>query len=202
LFEKRAPILNNFEVFLAASAEAFKDHNKARLPTTKIHILWQGSCHASIYTSDFRLLASDINWDEEELMKKPISLGTTRRCEGSIIIYAWSAISQAMKYDNWLFQRRQDQRSWNAPKYNYSHSAASTTISNSHSGIEDMQIDAVRYKPLIAQEKKRCIDGGLCLYCGISGHKADNCPKNQHRHTFKMRSATISSNLQTENGEA
>jgi hypothetical protein len=40
-----------------------------------------------------------------------------------------------------------------------------------------MQIDVVWYKPLIAQEKKRRFDGGLCLYCGESGHKADNCPK-------------------------
>jgi hypothetical protein len=61
-----------------------------------------------------------------------------------------------------------------------------------------MQIDAIQYKPLTAQEKKRCFDGGLCLYCGESGHKADKCPKKQHCHTFKMRSATKSSNLQME----
>jgi hypothetical protein len=80
--------------------------------------------------------------------------------------------------------------------------AALTTISNSHSGIEDMQIDAIWYKPLTAQEKKHHFDGGLCLNCGKSGHKADNCPKKQHRHTFKMRSATTSSNSWTENGAA
>jgi hypothetical protein len=61
------------------------------------------------------------------------------------------AISQTTKCDNRLFQRRQHQRSWNAPKYRYSHSAASTTISNSHPRTEDMQIDTVqRYKPLTA----------------------------------------------------
>jgi hypothetical protein len=37
-------------------------------------------------------------------------------------------ISQAIKCDNWLFQCHQDQRSWNSIKYNYSYSAASTTI--------------------------------------------------------------------------
>jgi hypothetical protein len=40
------------------------------------------------------------------------------------------------------------------------------------------------------------------LYCGESDHKADNYPKKQHRHTFKMRSATTSRNSQRENGEA
>jgi hypothetical protein len=66
-----------------------------------------------------------------------------------------------------------------------------------------MQIDVIRYKPLTAQEKNRRFDGGLCLYCGEGGHKADNCLKKQHHHTFKMRSATTSSNLQvSENGVA
>jgi hypothetical protein len=68
-----------------------------------------------------------------------------------------------VKCDNQLFQRRQDQHSWNSPKYSYSYSAASTTISSSQSGAEDIQIDAVQYKPLTAQEKKRHFDGGLCL---------------------------------------
>jgi hypothetical protein len=48
------------------------------------------------------------------------------------------AISQAVKCDNWLFQRCQDQRSWTSPKYSYSYSAISITISNSHSRAEDM----------------------------------------------------------------
>ena len=67
------------------------------------------------------------------------------------------AISQAVKCDNRLFQRRQDQRSWTSskPYRSPSHSAASTNISGSHSEVEDMQIDAVRFKPLTTQEKKR-----------------------------------------------
>jgi hypothetical protein len=65
-----------------------------------------------------------------------------------------------------------------------------------------MQIDVVQYKPLTAQEKKRCFDGGLCLYCRKSGQKIDNCPKKQHQNTFKMKSTTTSSNSEQENGEA
>jgi hypothetical protein len=65
-----------------------------------------------------------------------------------------------------------------------------------------MQIDVVRYKQLLAQEKKRHFDRGLYLYCRESGHKVDNCPKKQHRHTFKMKNATTSSNSEPKNGEA
>jgi hypothetical protein len=39
LFEKKAPVLNNFEAFLIAFTEAFENHGKARSATTKIHIL-------------------------------------------------------------------------------------------------------------------------------------------------------------------
>jgi hypothetical protein len=206
LFEKRALVLNNFEAFLAAFAEAFEDHDKARSATTKIRIPQQGLHPASVYASDFRLLASDINWDEEALMNQ-FHWGLRDDVKDLLLSMLDpqilnEAISQVVKCDNRLFQHRQGQRSWNAPKYSYSHSVASTTISNLHSRAKDMQIDVVRYKPLIAQEKKHRFDGGLCLYCGKSGHKADNCPKKQHRHTFKMRSATTSSNSQTEHGEA
>jgi hypothetical protein len=38
------------------------------------------------------------------------------------------AISQAVECNNRLFQRHQDQRSWNSPKYSYSYSSASTTV--------------------------------------------------------------------------
>jgi hypothetical protein len=58
------------------------------------------------------------------------------------------AISQAIKYNNRLFQRRQDQHSWNSPRYSYSYSIDSTTIISSHFGTQDMQIDAIRYKLL------------------------------------------------------
>jgi hypothetical protein len=63
-------VLNNFEAFLAAFVQAFEDHDKAHLTTTKICVLWQRSCLASVYASNFRLLVSDINWNEEALMNQ------------------------------------------------------------------------------------------------------------------------------------
>ena len=61
LFEEQSPILNNFETFLEAFAEAFGEHDKAHWATTKIRSLWQGTRSASVYASDFRQLACDIN---------------------------------------------------------------------------------------------------------------------------------------------
>ena len=70
LFEKRSPILNNFETFLEAFVEAYGEHDKAGWATIKIWSLQQGAGSASIYASDFRQLACDINWDEEALMSQ------------------------------------------------------------------------------------------------------------------------------------
>ena len=43
-----------------------------------------------------------------------------------------------------------------------------------------MQIDAtktsVKHGKLMAEEKKFRWDNGLCLYCGVEGHKAGSCP--------------------------
>lgn len=199
LFEKRSPILNNFETFLEAFAEAFGEHDKARWATTKIRSLRQGTHSVSVYASDFRQLACDINWDEEALMSQfywglrddvkdlLLSLPDPRTLN--------EAISQAVKCDNRLFQRRQDQRS---RQHTVRHAPTISASSlSSHSEVEDMQIDAVRVKPLTPEEKKRRLDEGLCLYCGGEGHRAGNCPKKQKPRNVKTRGAFIQ-----ENGDA
>lgn len=196
LFEKRSPILSNFETFLEAFAEAFGEHDKVRWATTKIRSLRQGARSASVYASDFRQLASDINWGEEALMSQfywglrddvkdlLLSLPDPRTLD--------EAISQAAKCDNRLFQRRQDQRPrYQATRYD---ATMSTSGMSSHSEAEAMQIDAARVKTLTPEEKKRRMEGGLCLYCGEEGHKAGNCPKKQNRRIIKTRSARVQEN--------
>jgi hypothetical protein len=143
LFERAAFVLNNFEAFLVAFAEAFEDHDKARSTTTKICVLRQGSCPTSVYVLDFILLTCDVNWDKETLMSQ-FHWGLQDNVKDLLLSMfdpqiVNEAINQAVKYDNRLFQRCQDQHSWNSPKHSYSQLAASTSISNSHSRIEDMQ---------------------------------------------------------------
>ena len=95
------------------------------------------------------------------------------------------AISQAVKCNNRLFQRRQDQRS---RQQTVRHSPSMTASSlNSHSETENMAIDAVRVKTLIPEKKKWCVEEGLCLYCGEEGHKVRSCPKMQIQRIVKTR---------------
>jgi Retrotransposon gag protein len=200
LFEKQSPILNNFGTFLEAFAEAFGEHDKARWATTKIRSLRQGTRFASVYASDFRQLACDINWDEEALMSQfywglrddvkdlLLSLPDPRTLN--------EAISQAVKCDNRLFQRRQDQRS---RQYTIRHAPTMSASSlNTNSEAEDMQIDAVRVKTLSPEERKRRMEEGLCLYCGEVGHKVGSCPKKQNRRTVRTRGAIVQENQDTQ----
>lgn len=200
LFEKGSSILNNFETFLEAFAEAFGEHDKARWATTKIRSLRQGARSTSIYASDFRQLACDINWDEEALISQ-FYWGLRDDVKDLLLTLPDpqtlnEAISQAVKCDNRLFQRRQDQRSWISSRQDTTRHASTMSASsmNSHSDIEDMQIDAVRFKPLTPEEKKRRMEKGLCLYCGDEGHKAGNCPKKQNQRIIKTRGAIIQEN--------
>ena len=196
LFEKQSPILNNFETFLEAFAEAFGKHDKARWATTKIRSLRQGTRSASVYASDFRQLACDINWDEEALMSQ-FYWGLRDDVKDLLLSLPDpqtlnEAISQAVKCDNRLFQRRQDQRS--RQQMNCHAPTMSASSLNTHSEAEDMQIDAVRVKTLTPEERKRRMEEGLCLYCGEEGHKVGSCPKKQNRRIIKTRGAFVQEN--------
>ena len=193
LFERRSPILGNFERFLEALTEAFGEHDKARVALNKIYALRQGSHSVSIYASEYRQLAADINWDEQALMDqfyrglrddvKDLLLNFPDPCTLD------EAISQAVKCDNRLFQRYQDRRSSSFARQN-----VQPTTTKAHQGVEDMQIDATRFKPLTLEERKRRFEENLCLYCGEPGHRADGCSKKRKPLATKIRSATIQEN--------
>jgi hypothetical protein len=156
LFEKRSSILSNFETFLEAFTEAFGEHDKVQWATTKIRSLRQGARSVSVYASDFRQLASDINWDEEVLVSQ-FYWGLKDDVKDLMLILPDpqilnEVINQAVKCGNRLFQRRQDQRPrYQAIRYN----APMTTKSLcSHLEAENMQIDAAYVGTLTPEEKK------------------------------------------------
>ena len=75
------------------------------------------------------------------------------------------AINQVVKYNNRLFERRQDKRIWATSHQPSKYSASSTNAhAVKYTEAEAMQIDATRFKPLTEQEKKRRHEENLCLY--------------------------------------
>ena len=141
-------------------------------------------------------MACDINWDEEALMSQ-FYWGLKDDVKNLLLPLPDlqtlnEANNQAVKCDNRLFQRRQDQRSRQQMVCHVPTMAASSL--NSRSEPEDMQINAVRVKTLTPEERKRCMEEGLCLYCGEEGHKAGSCPKKQNRCTVRTRGTFVQEN--------
>ena len=59
--EKDFPLLEDLDNFLTEFNVTFGEIDKVQIATTKIHLLRQGSRPASIYATDFRQLACDVD---------------------------------------------------------------------------------------------------------------------------------------------
>jgi hypothetical protein len=69
LLETNSPLLNNFEEFIKELKAFFRDMNSVRTTINKTYTLWQGDQIALTYAANFRLIASDIPWDEQALIE-------------------------------------------------------------------------------------------------------------------------------------
>ena len=114
LFEKRSSILNSFQSSMETFVEAFGEHDKLWWATTKIRPLGQGARSALVYASYFRQLTSDINWAEKGFVSQ-FYWGLNDDVKDLMFTFPDlqtfnESISQAVKYENCLVQRRQDRR--------------------------------------------------------------------------------------------
>ena len=77
LLEKDSPLLNNFEEFISCNFNAcYGDTDNVRTAINKIRSMCQGDRPASAYAMDFRLLTTDIPWDEQAMMEQMVYVMT------------------------------------------------------------------------------------------------------------------------------
>ena len=109
LLEKESPLLNNFEEFISEFKACFGDTDSVRTTINKIRRLRQGDRPASAYAADFRLLATDIPWDDQALMEK-FRYGLRNDVNDLLLTFPeepkslTEAISRAVRCDNRLFE--------------------------------------------------------------------------------------------------
>ena len=178
LVEKDSPLLQDFYGFLEEFTNTFGETDKERTATTKICSLQQRLRAASVYAAEFRQLACDVDWDDKALISafrwglrddvKDLLLNLPDPTTLS------EAITQAVRCDNRLFERRQERRSSSS---SYRVDAATPTRQSNASTREPMQIDSSKILKLSPEEKDRRRKEDLCLYCGEKGHRAHNCHK-------------------------
>ena len=115
ILEKQSPLLNNFEEFISEFKACFGDTDSIRTAINKIRRLRQGDRPASAYAADFRLLPSDIPWDEQALMEQ-FRYGLRNDVKDLLLTFPeepkslTEAISRAVRCDNRLFERRSERQ--------------------------------------------------------------------------------------------
>jgi hypothetical protein len=197
LLEKKSPVLENFETFIAEFQASFSDTDSVRTAINKIRRLRQGDRPASAYAADFRLLACDIPWDEAALMDL-FRYGLRNDVKDLLLTFheepksLTEAISRAVRCDNRLFERRSERQQFLRPRGDQTYaSIVASPPSNPIQTINDaptpMEIDATRRRgPLSNAEKQRRWANRLCLYCGGPGHIAITCPHKPKRQVNQV----------------
>jgi len=107
-FVKDAPIFANLDIFLVEFQNTFGDTNRVRIATMKLQSLQQKLRAASIYAAKFRLLANDVDWDDNTLISA-FRWGLRDDVKDLLLnlpypIFVSEAITQAIRCDNQLFE--------------------------------------------------------------------------------------------------
>jgi hypothetical protein len=165
----------NWDLFVASLRSAFGDPNQKHNAEKMIHSLRQRSS-ASLYASDFRRLASYIDWNNAALLFQ-YQLGLKEDLKDELaklepITNLDQLITTTIKIDDRLFDRRRERPNLDRP-------TGSGPIRRDDPHF--MDVDAVSSSkprgPLSDEEKRRRRELNLCLYCGEKGHSACDCPK-------------------------
>ena len=212
LVETASPLLENFSEFIADLEATFGETDRRRTALTKLFSLQQGSRPASIYASEFRQLACDVNWDDQALCDQ-FRRGLRNDVKNLLLNFPEptslsQVISQAVQCDNRLFESRLEERGPRrfqpstrqtpiARPY-ISAPPASSNLSSSNDAHTPMEIDRTRFQPLTDAQRRYRRDNGLCLYCGTSGHVIRQCPVRNTRQQLYHASA-IETSQQQEN---
>ena len=102
-----APLVEDFPAFLAELEATFGETDQQRIALNKIYALEQGLHAASVYASEFRQLACDVNWDDQALVDH-FRRGLRINVKNLLLNFPKptslsQAISQAVHCDNRLF---------------------------------------------------------------------------------------------------
>jgi hypothetical protein len=188
ILETSSPLLQDFNAFMAEFEAVFGDSDKARTSANKLRRLQQGTRWAIVYASEFRQLACDINWGEAALIDQ-FRCGLCDDVQDLLLTLVdpssfSEAITQAIRCDNRLFERRQEKKVtsnaqlWNSRPTTLPLVPQTTPVAQPASfGPAPMHIDVAKFKPLTEVEKLRQRANNLCLYCGNPGHIARQCPQ-------------------------
>lgn len=179
LQESQSVLLHDYESFVSDMKEHFGDPHVTERAKRELLILNQGKGSASGYASRFRRCATDTGFNNETLvyhfergLKSEVrkAIAVNDRSFGSLE----DLIKYAIKVDNRLFE------------------ASNSILNNDTQFFQQrntrdpnaMEIGSLKFGKIDENEKRRRYDNKLCLYCGESGHRVNECNKKPASKTF------------------
>jgi hypothetical protein len=176
--------LQDLSRFLGLLTSSFDDPDRARTASVSIRNLKEGRRPCSVYTSEFRRLATDLDWNPSAFIdayhqglsddvKDRLSFAT--ELPDSLDAYVDLAIRLDQRCHERAMERtRQPTRSTTTPQ---PRAASKPSEGASGSGVSaPMEIDNSRRGPLTPEEREHRRSNNLCFYCAAPGHGINNCP--------------------------
>jgi retrotransposon gag protein len=170
-------LLKDYSRFKQLMNQTFSDVDRVTVAASKIRKMFQGRQSCATYAANFRLVASDLDWNDAALMEQ-FRYGLNDDIKDMLLHFDHprtldSAVTLAIQMDNRLFERRQE-KSLFRPSPTIPQSRQPQVVDSTPT--IPMDLDAAKRGPLTEAEKKRRRDHNLCLYCGNGGHFRQKCP--------------------------
>jgi hypothetical protein len=191
--------LNDYELFIEKLQENFGPHDPEAAAENELESLrMKDNQRISSYIVEFQRLAVHVQWgdsalrfqfykglparikDEISHIGKPTSLERLKRLSLSIDARYWERRTESNREGQHLTSKAPPPKSTPLPSPttpradNMSGRPKVTSGNNANAPPTDKLGPDGK---LTAQEKQRCFDNQLCLFCGGEGHMAKSCPK-------------------------
>ena len=190
--ERKPALLLNYQSFMEDFRAFFDDPNAKQHAAAAIGRLKQGKGSVLVYATKFRRLAHETGFNNDALVdifRRGLSeeikdrLSQTLDEPGDLEGF----IALCIRIDQRIFDRKLEKSSsltprQFVPRVHYQQQRADPV---------PMDLDSAQMhgaKKLTAEERKRRMDGNLCLYCGERNHRLNTCPA----RLAKMKKANIS----------
>uniref|UniRef100_A0A3B3QD29 ribonuclease H n=1 Tax=Paramormyrops kingsleyae TaxID=1676925 RepID=A0A3B3QD29_9TELE len=178
LWSDDSPLLRSGREFHQALMEIFDHPAVGRRPAVRLLDCRQGNRTAAEFSFEFRTIAANLRWPDDCL--QAIFLRALTPDLQDELAHRGEApsfddlVRQAIRLDNTMRDRRRRRPPTEVPR---------GTALPAIEAAEPMQVDRT---PLTPTERRRRLQGGLCLYCGGAGHSIASCASRPAPSTVQL----------------